>query len=65
MRYPPVLDIDGFRIDKGQQVTVDAAGHWSNSIRACASSLGKENFFIPVRKIRVVSHNSLVAKHSN
>ncbi len=43
-----VLDIDGFRIDKGQQVTVDAAGHWSNFIRGCASSFGKENFFIPV-----------------
>ncbi len=45
-----VLDIDGFRIDKGQQVTVDAAGHWSNFIRGCASSFGKENFFIPVCK---------------
>lgn len=48
MQYTPVLDIDGFRIDKGQQVTVDAAGHWSNFIRGCASSFGKENFFIPV-----------------
>lgn len=48
MREPLVLDIDGFRIDKGQQVTVDAAGHWSNFIRGCAASLGKNNFFIPV-----------------
>ena len=54
-----MLDIDGFRIDKGQQVTVDAAGHWSNFIRDCASSFGKKNFFIPV--CTSSNHNKLVA----
>lgn len=40
------LDIDGYRIDKGLTITVDAMGHWSNSVRACAKRLGKENFYI-------------------
>ena len=42
-----MLDIDGFRMDKGQQITVDAQGEWAHSIRECASVLGKNNFFIP------------------
>ncbi|KAL3418573.1 alpha amylase [Phlyctema vagabunda] len=41
------LDIDGFRLDKATQITVDALGDWSHSIRECARSVGKENFFIP------------------
>lgn len=42
-----MLDADGFRMDKGQQITVDAQGEFANHIRACATSLGKSNFFIP------------------
>lgn len=41
-----MLDIDGFRIDKGLTITIDAQAHWSNSIRACAKRFGKENFYI-------------------
>ena len=42
-----MLDIDGFRIDKATQITVDALGDWSDSVRQCARRYGKENFFIP------------------
>ncbi|KAH0558454.1 hypothetical protein GP486_004889 [Trichoglossum hirsutum] len=42
-----MLDIDGFRIDKATQVTVDALGDWSDSVRRCARKYGKTNFFIP------------------
>ncbi len=42
-----MLDIDGFRIDKATQVTVDAMGDWSDHIRQCAKRFGKDNFFIP------------------
>lgn len=41
-----MLDIDGYRIDKGLTITVDAQAHWSNSIRACAKRFGKQNLFI-------------------
>ncbi|KAK4624114.1 Cell wall alpha-1,3-glucan synthase ags1 [Fulvia fulva] len=41
------LDIDGFRIDKAMQVTVDAQGNWSKFQRECAAEVGKNNFFIP------------------
>lgn len=41
------LDIDGIRIDKATQVTVDALADWSMATRQCASSIGKTNFFIP------------------
>ena len=41
-----MLDIDGYRLDKGLMITVDAQAHWSNSIRQCARRYGKENFFI-------------------
>ncbi|KAB5532689.1 alpha amylase [Coniochaeta sp. 2T2.1] len=41
------LDIDGFRIDKGVQVTVDAQATWSQSVRECAAQYNKTNFFIP------------------
>ncbi|KAI9890686.1 MAG: Cell wall alpha-1,3-glucan synthase ags1 [Vezdaea aestivalis] len=42
-----MLDIDGFRMDKAVQVTVDAQSEWSDYIRQCARRFGKENFFIP------------------
>lgn len=41
-----MLDIDGYRIDKGLTITIDAMAHWSSSVRACAKRYGKENFFI-------------------
>ncbi|KAJ5951190.1 Glycosyl transferase family 1 [Penicillium vulpinum] len=41
-----VLDIDGFRYDKGTQATVDALGDMSAAYRECARAVGKENFFI-------------------
>ena len=42
-----MLDIDGFRMDKGQQITVDAQGEFSDAMRQCARRYGKENFYIP------------------
>lgn len=42
-----MLDVDGMRLDKATQVTVDALGDWSNHMRNCAKDLGKDNFFIP------------------
>jgi alpha-1,3-glucan synthase len=42
-----MLDIDGFRLDKATQITVDALGDWSDAIRKCARRFGKNNFFIP------------------
>lgn len=41
------LDIDGFRIDKALQVTVEGQGNFSHAMRECAASIGKYNFFIP------------------
>lgn len=41
------LDIDGIRIDKATQVTLDALADWTTSTHACAKRLGKRNFFIP------------------
>ena len=41
-----MLDIDGFRIDKATQVTVDALGDFSEAMRQCAQIVGKKNFFI-------------------
>lgn len=41
------LDVDGYRIDKATQITVDFAAQWSNGTRACAKdSYGKDNFMI-------------------
>ncbi|EFQ35820.1 alpha amylase [Colletotrichum graminicola M1.001] len=40
------LDVDGFRIDKAVQVTVDAQAEWSTAMRQCAKDLGKDNFMI-------------------
>ena|SRR5450432_3109317 len=42
-----MLDIDGFRMDKGLQITVDAQGEFANYIRGCAARYGKHNFYIP------------------
>jgi alpha-1,3-glucan synthase len=41
-----MLDIDGFRIDKGAQVTVDAQADFGQFIRQCARRIGKTNFLI-------------------
>ncbi|KAK0712424.1 alpha-1,3-glucan synthase-like protein [Lasiosphaeria miniovina] len=41
-----MLDIDGFRIDKAVQVTVDAQAHWSSAMRDCAVKHNKTNFMI-------------------
>lgn len=41
-----MLDIDGYRIDKATQVTVDALGDFSHAMRECARKVGKNNFFI-------------------
>ena len=41
-----MLDIDGFRIDKGVQITPDALASFSNYQRQCARRFGKENFLI-------------------
>lgn len=41
-----MLDIDGFRIDKSLQVTVDALAEFSGYQRSCAKQYGKDNFFI-------------------
>ena len=53
-----MLDIDGFRIDKALQVTLDAQGEWSDAMRQCASRFGKNNFYIPGE---MVSGNSFGA----
>lgn len=42
-----MLDIDGFRLDKATQITVDALGDFAESMRECAREVGKDNFFIP------------------
>lgn len=42
-----MLDIDGYRLDKATQITVDALGDFAESMRQCAREVGKENFFIP------------------
>jgi alpha-1,3-glucan synthase len=41
-----MLDIDGFRLDKATQITVDALGNYSSAMRECASMVGKDNFLI-------------------
>lgn len=41
------MDVDGMRIDKATQMTVQAHAVWANGTRACARQFGKENFFIP------------------
>ena len=41
-----MLDIDGFRIDKAVQVTIDALAEFSHFQRECARGVGKDNFLI-------------------
>ena len=55
-----MLDIDGFRMDKGQQITVDAQGEFADHVRQCAKSFGKNNFFIPGE---IVSGNAFGADY--
>lgn len=40
------LDIDGIRLDKATQITVDALSEFSTIVRKCAVDVGKNNFFI-------------------
>lgn len=40
------LDIDGIRVDKSTQVTVDGMAAWASATRECATKLGKSNFLI-------------------
>lgn len=41
-----MLDIDGFRIDKGTQITVDALADFADYQRKCAKRFGKDNFLM-------------------
>lgn len=42
------LDVDGFRIDKATQITLNfLTNEWVPQMRKCARDLGKRNFFIP------------------
>ncbi|ORY61497.1 alpha amylase [Pseudomassariella vexata] len=41
-----MLDIDGFRVDKAMQVTVDAQASFSDAMRTCAKKYGKDNFMV-------------------
>ncbi|RXK40574.1 alpha-1,3-glucan synthase [Tremella mesenterica] len=41
------LDVDGIRIDKATQVTVDFLPQWAKATRECAKLYNKDNFFIP------------------
>jgi alpha-1,3-glucan synthase len=41
-----MLDIDGFRMDKALQTTLDAHADFSSYQRQCARQHGKENFLI-------------------
>lgn len=41
-----MLDIDGYRMDKGLMITIDAQAHFSSSMRECARQYGKDNFFV-------------------
>ncbi|KAL9049938.1 MAG: hypothetical protein Q9162_006938 [Coniocarpon cinnabarinum] len=41
-----MLDIDGFRMDKGVQITVDAQASFADYQRQCARKYGKDNFLV-------------------
>jgi alpha-1,3-glucan synthase len=41
-----MFDIDGFRMDKGLQSSIDALAEFSAYQRQCARQYGKENFFV-------------------
>ena len=63
MKFPclmiEALDIDGIRIDKATQLTVDYVSQWSNATRACARRLDKNNFYIPGEIVGGDIHGSL------
>ena len=40
------LDIDAIRVDKATQLSLDGMTQWATATRACATKLGKTNFFI-------------------
>lgn len=40
------LDVDAIRVDKSTQLTVDGMTQWAAATRACATNLGKKNFYI-------------------
>ncbi|EGO18524.1 glycoside hydrolase family 13/glycosyltransferase family 5 protein [Serpula lacrymans var. lacrymans S7.9] len=40
------LDIDGIRVDKATQMTVQGMADWATATRQCATNLGKDNFYI-------------------
>lgn len=40
------LDIDGFRVDKAMQVTVDAQASFASRMRKCANDYNKTNFML-------------------
>lgn len=40
------LDIDGFRVDKAMQVTVDAQASFASKMRECAAEYNKTNFLL-------------------
>jgi alpha-1,3-glucan synthase len=42
-----MLDIDGFRLDKTTQITIDYLAEWGQATHSCARQLGKTNFYIP------------------
>jgi alpha-1,3-glucan synthase len=54
-----MLDIDGYRVDKALQVTLDSLGEWSEYMRDCAKQVGKENFYIPGEIVAGNSFGSL------
>ena len=41
-----MLDIDGYRMDKATQITLDAQAAFSDYQRKCARKFGKENFLV-------------------
>ncbi|KAI9613753.1 hypothetical protein KEM48_003646 [Puccinia striiformis f. sp. tritici PST-130] len=54
------LDVDSMRIDKATQQTVDFVGKWGGAVKTCATSVGKNNFFIPgeMQYLRITVHRS-------
>ncbi|KAG2368619.1 glycoside hydrolase family 13/glycosyltransferase family 5 protein [Suillus spraguei] len=40
------LDIDAIRVDKSTQLSVGGMTAWASATRACATNLGKKNFYI-------------------
>ncbi|KAJ5351246.1 hypothetical protein N7452_000220 [Penicillium brevicompactum] len=54
-----MLDIDGYRVDKALQVTLDSLGEWSEHMRYCAKQVGKDNFYIPGEIVAGNSFGSL------